>query len=65
MLKKDALNMLGGTVTSAARRIGVTVSAISQWPEELPESLADRVIAAIAREHLPPSMLIPAEQVKP
>lgn len=57
MLKKDAINKLGGDVTSAAAAIGVTVSAISQWPDVLPARLEDRVLAALWRrsqsDHLP------------
>jgi hypothetical protein len=62
MLKKHALELLGGSVTSAANLIGVTPSAISQWPDELPKALEDRVIAALAREHMPE--LIPAKEGK-
>ena len=50
MLKKDALQLLGGTVTSAAKLIGISVSAVSQWPDELPAALSDRVLAALARQ---------------
>lgn len=57
MTKTRAIALLGGTVTEAAGRIGVTVSAVSQWPEDLPARLVDRVLAALAREHLPPDVL--------
>lgn len=57
MNKKDAIKLLGGTVASASRMVGVTASAISQWPEELPATIEDRVIAAIARKHLPPELI--------
>lgn len=53
MLKSDALRLLGGTISSAARKVGITASAVSQWPDELPPAIADRVVAAIARERLP------------
>lgn len=54
MIKTDAIRLLGGSPSSAAREIGISVSAVSQWPDVLPASIADRVIAAIARKKLPP-----------
>ena len=49
MKKHQAIDLLGGTVAKAAEAIGINSQAISQWPEELPPRLADRVIAACAR----------------
>lgn len=46
MLKTEALEKLGGSVTAAAELIGITPSAVSQWPDVLPQALIDRVIAA-------------------
>ena len=60
MEKKRAIELLGGSVGSAAKSIGINSQAISQWPDTLPPRLADRVIAALAREGKP----IPAELVK-
>ena len=54
MDKAKAIEMLGGTVTAAAEAIGISSSAVTQWPEELPDRIADRVIA---RMHLPPEVL--------
>ena len=52
-MKKDrAITLLGGTVAEAARAVGVSSSAISQWPEELPRRIEDRVLAVLARRHL-------------
>lgn len=50
MLKQKAIELLGGTVTAAAKAVGVTTSAVTQWPEELPPRIADRVQAALARQ---------------
>lgn len=62
MKKSDAIRLLGGTPSSAAKAIGISASAVSQWPEELPATIADRVQAAIARAHLPPEVLgLPSE----
>jgi hypothetical protein len=57
MKKAKAIELLGGTVGSAARAIGVTSSAVTQWPDELPDRLSDRVLAAIARRFLAPATL--------
>lgn len=57
MEKATAIKLLGGTVTAAASAIGVTPSAIAQWPDELPARLSDRVLAVLARKHLPPEMI--------
>jgi DNA-binding transcriptional regulator YdaS (Cro superfamily) len=57
MLKSKALEMLGGTGNAAAAAVGVSPSAVSQWPDVLPPRIADRVLAALARKHLPPELI--------
>lgn len=57
MNKSTALQFLGGTVAEAARRLGVSYQAVDKWPDQLPPRIADRVVAAVAREHLPAEML--------
>jgi hypothetical protein len=57
MNKSKAIELLGGTPASVAEAVGVTVQAVSQWPDPLPERIADRVLAALARKHLPPEMI--------
>nr|WP_145544762.1 hypothetical protein [Variovorax boronicumulans] len=49
MLKTRAILLLGGSVAKAADAIGIKSSAVSQWPDDLPPRLADRVIAACVR----------------
>lgn len=56
MEKTKAIELLGGTVAKAAEAVGVNSQAISQWPDVLPARLADRVVAAVARKHLPPEL---------
>lgn len=58
MLKVKAIELLGGSVASAAKEIGVSYQAVDKWPEELPPRIADRVLAVLARKHLdlPPSI---------
>ena len=57
MLKAKAIQLLGGNIAAAAEAIGITYQAIDKWPEELPDRISDRVLAALARQHLPASML--------
>jgi len=57
MEKSKATALLGGTPSAAAEAIGISPQAYSQWPALLPKRLVDRVIAAIARKHLPASLL--------
>lgn len=49
MKKSRALELLGGTVASACKALNITSQAFSQWPEELPARLVDRVIAGLLR----------------
>lgn len=64
MEKAKAVELLGGTVSSVAAAVGVTPSAVSQWPEQLPPRIEDRVLAAIARQRLAPE-LIGGERISP
>lgn len=57
MKKSNAIRLLGGSPSAAAAAIGISPSAVSMWPEELPARIADRVVAAIARRHLPPELI--------
>lgn len=57
MLKSKAIELLGGTVTAAADAIGITYQGVEKWPNELPDRIADRVVAAIARKHLPAELI--------
>lgn len=49
MTKSEAIRLLGGTAKEAARRIGITQAAVSQWPEQLTGRHRDRVQAALYR----------------
>ena len=57
MLKTKAIELLGGTVATAAERIGISYQAVEKWPDELPPRIADRVVASIARAHLAPHLI--------
>jgi hypothetical protein len=57
MLKTKAIELLGGSVSAAADAIGISYQAVHKWPDVLPDSIADRVVAAVARRHLSPEVL--------
>ena len=57
MLKAKAIELLGGSIASAAEAIGVTYQAVGKWPDPLPARIEDRVIALLARRHLSPEQL--------
>lgn len=49
MLKTEAINLLGGSIASAAAAVGVTYQAVDKWPDTLPPRIVDRVQAALWR----------------
>ena len=62
MRKDQAIELLGGTVTTAAAALEVTYQAVNKWPTELPSRISDRVIAALVRQGKPvPRELLNAE----
>jgi hypothetical protein len=67
MDKQTAMALMNCSPADAARELGVTSSAISQWPDEgpLPASAENRVLAWLAKKHLPlPQMLEQAAMQK-
>lgn len=50
MKKSDAIELLGGSVSAAAKAIGVSYQAVRKWPDELPPRIADRVHAYLWRQ---------------
>jgi hypothetical protein len=67
MEKAKAIELLGGSVPAAAKAVGVTRSAVGQWPDILPGRIEDRVLAVLARRHLSPELLgdVPAVAAPP
>ena len=50
MTKTEAISIFGGKVKDLAAGLGVTSSAVSQWPDgALPRDQADRVLGAAVR----------------
>ena len=52
-MKKKDIKEVWSTYTEAARAIGITKGAITNWPEVLSPIQRDRVIAAALREGKP------------
>jgi hypothetical protein len=57
MRKARAIELLGGSAAAAADAIGITYQAVDKWPDPLPARIADRVLAALARKHLPAHLI--------
>lgn len=53
MHKQKALELLGGTVSSAAAALGVSYEAVHKWPDVLPNRIAERVMGVYAKDKLP------------
>lgn len=60
MKKQQAIDLLGGTITLAAKKIGVSYHAVNKWPDDLTARLSDRVEAALAREQHTDSSATPS-----
>lgn len=56
MTKEQAKQIFGGTDRKMADAIGVTRSAVTQWPEVLTQEQEDRVIGAAVRLRLWPQV---------
>lgn len=52
MKKADVISILGGKQKDVARLLGITDSAVSQWPEKLPPAVVDRIVGAAMRAGL-------------
>jgi hypothetical protein len=61
MLKIQAIKIVcgseGGSVAETARRLGISFQAVNKWPDELPSAIENRVLAYLARKHLPTELL--------
>jgi hypothetical protein len=62
MRKTTAFVLLGPTVKDVAESIGVSGSAVRQWPDQLPRRIEDRVLAAWARKNMPEALRVQLEE---
>lgn len=60
MEKTKAIELLGGSVAEAAKKLGVSYQAVSKWPDVLPQRVADRVLGVYARMKFPELAEAPA-----
>lgn len=44
MTKSEALNYFNGSVSALAESLGITPSAVSQWPDEIPKLRAYQIL---------------------
>jgi len=49
MTKQEAIDLFGGKAAYLARALGISRSSVSEWPDELTQNLADRVVGAHIR----------------
>jgi hypothetical protein len=54
MKKTEAIERLGGSISSTAKAIGISYQAVKKWPDPLSRRIADRVLAAEARANRTP-----------
>lgn len=58
MKKSEAIKLFGHTQEALALSLGITKSAVSQWPDDLPQHIEDRVVGAAVRlGKLPPPVV--------
>lgn len=49
MHKTKAIEMLGGSLASAAKTLGVTYQAVAKWPDDLTPRIVDRLVMHFVR----------------
>lgn len=49
MTKTSAVKLFGKTQVALAAALGITKSAVGQWPEELTQARRDQVVGAAVR----------------
>lgn len=58
LTKAEAFRLLGTSKPAeVARELRITPQAVNDWPMVLSAAISDRVVAAIARRHLPPELI--------
>lgn len=63
--KQQAIEMLGGNHTAAAKALGITYQAVRKWPDDLTPDIENRLIGALVRTRRKvPSWLIASKLTK-
>lgn len=57
MPKANAIQLLGGSVSAAAKTMRVSRTAVMNWPDTLSRRVSERVVGVVARKYLPPEIL--------
>ena len=47
--KQQAIEMLGGSQTTAAKALGITYQAVRKWPDNLTPDIENRLIGMLVR----------------
>lgn len=57
--KQQAIEMLGGSQTAAAKALGITYQAVRKWPEALTPDIENRLIGMLVRRRrkVPPWLI--------
>ena len=66
MKKQTAIELLGGSVSSAAKTLGVSYQAVLKWPDVLPQRITQRVVGAavLSGSQQAIEMVAPSQQSK-
>lgn len=63
--KQQAIEMLGGSKTAAAKALGITYQAVRKWPDNLTPDIENRLIGMLVRgRRKVPGWLIAAKPQK-
>lgn len=64
--KQQAIEMLGGSQTAAAKALGITYQAVRKWPESLTPDIENRLIGMLVRSRRKvPNWLVSAKPQAP
>ena len=66
MRKSDVIAHFGGTQTKVAEALGITKSAVSQWPDVIPEGMAYKLqVITAGMLRVDPSLYVRHDEPRP